>query len=94
MRLLAHLLMKLFVLIVQSSVSYLFEMTIFPILLPERQENEAYSYSRRKHGFPDRTGESAGSAIAPSRRNAARRNCNSSEIEPSQVVSRAFNSSI
>jgi len=28
MRLLAHLLMKLFVLIVQSSVSYLFEMTI------------------------------------------------------------------
>ena len=29
MRLLAHLLMKLFVLIVQSSVSYLFEMTIF-----------------------------------------------------------------
>ncbi len=31
MRLLAHLLMKLFVLIVQSSVSYLFEMTIFPV---------------------------------------------------------------
>jgi len=30
MRLLAHLLMKLFVLIVQSSVSYLFEMTINP----------------------------------------------------------------
>jgi hypothetical protein len=28
MRLLAHLLMKLFVLIVQSNVSYLFEMTI------------------------------------------------------------------
>jgi hypothetical protein len=28
MRLLAHLLMKLFVLIVPSSVSYLFEMTI------------------------------------------------------------------
>jgi len=32
MRLLAHLLMKLFVLIVQSSVSYLFEMTISLIL--------------------------------------------------------------
>jgi hypothetical protein len=32
MRLLAHLLMKLFVLIVQSSVSYLFEMTI--VLFP------------------------------------------------------------
>jgi hypothetical protein len=30
MRLLAHLLMKLFVLIVQFSVSYLFEMTISP----------------------------------------------------------------
>ena len=32
MRLLAHLLMKLFVLIVQSRVSYLFEMTIPPYL--------------------------------------------------------------
>jgi len=32
MRLLAHLLMKLFVLIVQSSVSYLFEMTIQVLL--------------------------------------------------------------
>jgi hypothetical protein len=30
MRLLAHLLMKLFVLIVQFSISYLFEMTIVP----------------------------------------------------------------
>ena len=36
MRLLAHLLMKLFVLIVQSSVSYLFEITIRSIPIPKK----------------------------------------------------------
>ena len=42
MRLLAHLLMKLFVLIVQSSVSYLFEMTIALNPLFRRQWSSVY----------------------------------------------------
>jgi hypothetical protein len=45
MRLLAHLLMKLFVLIVQSSVSYLFEMTIVAKRQLQERGPKVFSWS-------------------------------------------------